>query len=170
MKAMAAMKGMKAMKAMKAMKKISARLAKRYAFFGKISKTKTGLTKSNLIKTKTGKIVSKKMSERGKKSPWIAAVTKARAALKIKGFSAIKKGTPLYNKAKEFYGKSPKSPMKSPMKSPKKLMELSTSFPEIMSYTTMAMLGIFVASGAVLVAIRRRTSKAGKEALLSFQF
>merc|ERR1719159_2081385 len=155
MKAMAAMKGMKAMKAMK---KISARLAKRHAFFGKISKTKTGLTKSNLIKTKTGKIVSKKMSERGKKSPWIAAVTKARAALKIKGFSAIKKGTPLYNKAKEFYGKSPKSPMKSP----KKLMELN-SFPEIMSYTTMAMVGIFVASGAVLLAIRRRTSKAGKD-------
>merc|ERR1719375_3118740 len=163
MKAMAAMKGMKAMKAMKAMKKISARLAKRYAFFGKISKTKTGLTKSNLIKTKTGKIVSKKMSERGKKSPWIAAVNKARAALKIKGFAVIKKGTPLYNKAKEFYGKTPKSPMKSPMKSPKKLMELNTSFPEVTSCTTMAMLCIFAASGAVLVAIRRRMTKAGKE-------
>merc|ERR1711904_306503 len=145
---------------------ISARLAKRHAFFGKISKTKTGLTKANLIKTKSGRIVSKKKSELGKKSPWIAAVQKARAALKIKGFSAIKKGTPLYAKAKEFYGKSPKSPMKSP----KKLMELNASFPEIMSYTTMAMLGIFVASGALLVAIRRRTSKAGKEALLSFQF
>merc|ERR1711985_126948 len=67
--------------AMKAMKKISARLAKRYAFSGKISKTKTGLTKANLIKTKSGKIVSKKKSEIGKKNPWIAAVNKARAAL-----------------------------------------------------------------------------------------
>merc|ERR1711977_231538 len=159
----------KAIKAMKAMKKISARLAKRHAFFGKIGKTKTGLTKSNLIKTKSGKIVSKKKSDLMKKSPWIAAVTKARAALKIKGFSAIKKGTPLYNKAKEFYGKSPKSPMKSP----KKLMELNASFPETMSYTTMAMLGAFVASGVLLVAIRRRTFKAGKdlkEALLPFQY
>merc|ERR1711977_519879 len=162
MAAMKAMKEMKAMKAMKAMKKISARLAKRHAFFGKISKTKTGLKKTDLIKTKSGKIVSKKKSEIGKKSPWIAAVQKARAALKIKGFSAIKKGTPLYNKAKEFYGKSP-------MKSPKKLMELNTSFPSTMSYTTMAMLGVFVASGVLLVAIRRRTFKAAKEALLPFQ-
>merc|ERR1719301_287904 len=137
MKAMAAMKAMKGMKAMAAMKGMKAMKAMK----------------------------AKKKSEIGKKSPWIAAVTKARAALKIKGFSPIKKGTPLYNKAKEFYGKLSKSPMKSP----KKFMELN-SFPEIMSYTTMAMVGIFVASGAVLVAIRRRTSKAGKDALLSFQF
>merc|ERR1711964_56890 len=33
------------------------------------------------------------------------AVTKARKALAVKGFLAIKKGTPLYKKAKEFYGK-----------------------------------------------------------------
>ena len=94
---------------MKAMKKkvISARLARRHAFAGKITKTKTGLTKSDLVKNKLGKIVSKKASLRAKKNnafgPWIAAVKKARAALKIKGFSAIKKGTPLYTKAKEFY-------------------------------------------------------------------
>ena len=42
------------------------------------------------------------MSARGKTNPWMIAVKKARAALKIKGFSAIKKGTPLYTKAKEF--------------------------------------------------------------------
>merc|ERR1719248_265821 len=53
---------------------------------------------------KHGRVVSKKSSARAKKSPWIAAVQKARAALKIKGFSAIKKGTPLYTKAKELYG------------------------------------------------------------------
>merc|ERR1712224_494215 len=52
---------------------------------------------------KNGKVVSKKLSARGKKSPWIQACTKARKALKITGFAIIKKGTPLYAKAKEFY-------------------------------------------------------------------
>merc|ERR1711988_1481043 len=103
---MKAMKAMAAMKAMKAMKKkpISARLARRHAFAGKLSKTKTGLSKADLVMNKAGRVVSKKASLRAKKSPWIAAVQKARSALKIKGFSAIKKGTPLYNKAKELYG------------------------------------------------------------------
>merc|ERR1719183_1404832 len=50
------------------------------------------------MKSKSGKVVSKKRSAFGKKSPWIAAVKKARAVLKIKGFCAIKKGTPLYLK------------------------------------------------------------------------
>merc|ERR1711907_499871 len=105
-KAMKAMKAMAAMKAMKAMKKkpISAKLAKRHAFFGKIDKTATGLKKTDLVESKKGKIVSKKKSLLGKKSPWIAAVNKARKELKIKGFAATKKGTPFYNKAKEFYG------------------------------------------------------------------
>ena len=107
MKAMKAMKAKAAMKAMKAMKKkvISARLARRHAFFGKIDKTKTGLKKSDLIKNKTGRIVSKKASQRAKASPWLAAVKQARSFLKIKGFCAIKKGSPLYKKAKELYGK-----------------------------------------------------------------
>merc|ERR1711934_629491 len=100
-----AMKAMAAMKAMRAMKKkvISARLARRHAFAGKIDKTKTGLKKSDLMKNKNGRVVSKKASLRAKKSPWIAAVKAARSALKIKGFCALKKGTPLYKKAKELY-------------------------------------------------------------------
>merc|ERR1719272_804457 len=83
-------------KAMRAMKKkvISAKLARRHAFAGKIDQTKAG------------KIVSKKASLRAKKNnafgPWLAAVKKARKALNIKGFCAIKKGTPFYKKAKEF--------------------------------------------------------------------
>merc|ERR1712195_64604 len=121
MKAAAAPKAMRAMKkaamkramkaaapkAMRAMKKkvISARLAKRHAFAGKISKTVSGLTKGDLMKNKTGKIVSRKASLRAKKSPWLAAVKQARATLKIKGFCAIKKGTPLYKMAKELYKK-----------------------------------------------------------------
>ena len=110
-KAMKAMRAMKAAapKAMRAMKKkvISAKLARRHAFAGKITKTKTGLSKSDLVKNKMGKIVSKKASLRAKKlnsfGPWLAAVKKARKALNIKGFCAIKKGTPFYKKAKEFY-------------------------------------------------------------------
>merc|ERR1712193_356507 len=98
-------KAMKAMKAMAAMKKkvISARLAKRHAFFGKIDKTQSGLKKSDLVKNKHGKIVSKKRSQLAKSNPWLAACKQARSALKIKGFCVIKKGTPLYKKAKEFY-------------------------------------------------------------------
>ena len=104
-KAMKAMKAMAAMKAMRAMKKkvISAKLAKRHAFFGKIDKTRSGLKKSDLVLNKGGRVVSKKSSLRAKKSPWLAAVKQARSALKIKGFVAIKKGTALYAKAKSFY-------------------------------------------------------------------
>merc|ERR1711977_177666 len=94
-----------AMKARKAMKKISARLAKRHVFSGKLGSTVGGLNKGDLVKNKSGKIVSRKASTRAKKSPWLAAVKAARSALHIKGFAAIKKGTPLYEKAKELYRK-----------------------------------------------------------------
>merc|ERR1719161_1805752 len=85
------------------------KLAKAMVLRGSKEKTSSGLKKSDLMKNKTGKIVSKKMSARAKKlfsqtvGPWMQAVKKARAALKIKGFVAIKKGSPLYIKAKEFY-------------------------------------------------------------------
>merc|ERR1711977_769007 len=106
-KAMKAMKAMAAMKAMKAMKKkpISAKLARRHVFAGKISKTKTGYTAAAFKKNKAGKIVSKKVSAQAKAvlGPWTAAVQKARKALNITGFAVIKKGTPLYKKAKELY-------------------------------------------------------------------
>merc|ERR1712188_109174 len=106
-KAMKAMKAMAAMKAMKAMKKkpISFKLARRHLFAGKISKTQSGMTKGDFVKNKSGKIVSKTRSAFGKKSPWIAAVQTARKELKIKGFAVVKKGTPLYKKAKELYAK-----------------------------------------------------------------
>merc|ERR1719316_1556549 len=98
---------MAAMKAMKAMKKkpVSAKLARRHLFAGKISKNASGYSVSDFKKTKTGKIVSKTRSSHAKKTlgAWTAAVQKARKALNIKGFSVIKKGTPLYTKAKELY-------------------------------------------------------------------
>ena len=104
-------KAMKAMKAaaMKAMKKKSVskiakgRLAKVMVLRGSKAKTVGGMTAKDLIKNKAGRVVSKKRSALSKKSPWIQAVSKARKALKITGFCAIKKGTPLYAKAKEFF-------------------------------------------------------------------
>merc|ERR1711982_23874 len=102
------MKVVKAMKA-KAMKKkpISAKLARRHAFAGKITKTKSGLKASDFKKNAAGRVVSKKASAATKKTlgAWTAAVQKARKALNITGFLAVKKGTPLYKKAKELYGK-----------------------------------------------------------------
>jgi len=103
MKTMKAMKAMKAMKKKKAMKKLKSFTQKRYAFLGKLTKTATGLTKGDLVKNKRGKIVSKKNMLRGQKNPWLQAVQKARAALKVKGLALVKKGSPLYTKAKEFY-------------------------------------------------------------------
>merc|ERR1712146_83923 len=108
MKTMKAMGAMAAMKAMRAMKKkpISAKLARRHLLAGKITKNKSGYTAAAFKKNKYGKVVSKKVSARAKTvlGPWTAAVQKARKALNVKGFVAVKKGTPLYKKAKEFYG------------------------------------------------------------------
>jgi len=93
------------MKAMKAMKVISKGLSRRHVFAGKASKSKGGLTKDKLVKNKNGRVVSKAASARGKKNPWFAAVAAARKALNVKGFVAIKKGSPLYVKAKALYKK-----------------------------------------------------------------
>merc|ERR1719263_1208006 len=97
------------MEAMKA-KKVSKRMAKAVAFRGNATGGATTLKKADLIKSKTGKIVSKKASAAAKAryakgiGKWTAAVTKARKALGVKGFVAVKKGTPLYKKARELYG------------------------------------------------------------------
>merc|ERR1719446_429012 len=106
MKAMKVMKtAMKSMKMKKSMKKSviamfkSNSYSKRAVFKGAFVKTVGGLKSSDLVKSKSGKIVSKKMSLKGKKSKWIAAVSKARKELKVKGFVAIKKGSALYKKA-----------------------------------------------------------------------
>merc|ERR1712100_228808 len=102
-------KAMKAMKEKTVSKIAKGKLAKAVVLHGNKEKTVGGLTKSDLFKNKRGRIVSKKASAAAKKryassvGSWIQAVKKARAALKIKGFSALKKGSPLYIKAKEFY-------------------------------------------------------------------
>jgi len=58
------------------------------------------------MKNKHGIVVSKKQSAASKKNAakWLGAVMSARKALGLKGFVPIKKGTPLYTKAKSLYG------------------------------------------------------------------
>ena len=90
---------------MKAMKKDSIGWAKRKVFTGKRCKTDGRLRRDDLVKNKRGRIVSKKSHARAKKHPWIAACNAAKKALNIKGFAKFKKGTALYNKAKEIYKK-----------------------------------------------------------------
>merc|ERR1719226_214853 len=95
MKSMMKAKAMKTMmKRMKA-KKISKRTAVNRVFAGKLNKTKSG------------RVVSKKLSARGKASKWIKAVTAARKALGVKGFCAVggkaAKGQALLKKARSLY-------------------------------------------------------------------
>merc|ERR1739848_344906 len=109
MKAMAAMKAMRAMKKKAVSKIAKGRMTKVVVFRGSKAKTTSGLTKSDLVKNKAGRIVSKKHQASGKAlytkfaKKWISAVQKARKTLGLRGFVAIKKGSPLYQKAKEFY-------------------------------------------------------------------
>merc|ERR1711879_746852 len=82
--------------------------AKASVFKGSKEKTTGGLKKTDLVKSKAGKIVSKKASAAGKKKygaikGWTLAVQKARKELGVKGFVAIKKGSPLYNLAKKLH-------------------------------------------------------------------
>merc|ERR1719350_1007920 len=118
-----AMKGMKAMKAaMKAMKKLKkvsvvarGKYARATVFKGKKAKTAGGLTKDTLTKSKSGKIVSKAASARGKKmfaqsalKKWCVATAQARKQLGIKGFCAVggetAQGKALYAKVKAILG------------------------------------------------------------------
>merc|ERR1719386_288652 len=98
---------------MKAMKKTVSKIAKgkrarASVFRGGKEKTSGGLKKSDIVKSKSGKLVSKKASAAGKKAykhikGWTVAVQKARKELGVKGFVAIKKGTPLYKAARAHY-------------------------------------------------------------------
>merc|ERR1719394_68447 len=129
-KTMKSTKKKTAMKSSKAMKKTSKAVKKakrvsniakgkraRYVVFkGNKVKTATGLKKSDLIKSKSGKIVSKKQSARGKKiyhtngiAKFTKAVQQARKALGIKGFVPVggktAKGQALLKKARSLYKK-----------------------------------------------------------------
>merc|ERR1739844_280482 len=109
--AMKAMKAMKAKKAMKVSKIAKGKRARAVVFAGSKEKTSGGMTKDQLVKSKTGRIVSKKASARAKKayasSPlkkWMEAMKQARKQLNIKGFVACggktAQGKALYAKTK----------------------------------------------------------------------
>ena len=108
MKAMKAMKASKAMKAMKVMK--AKKVGKKWQVLtGSRVTTSGGLRKEDLMRNKHGKVVSKKMHAAGKRlfarvKNWNLAVSKAKEALRFKGFVAIggrkPEGKALYAKAK----------------------------------------------------------------------
>merc|ERR1719209_1643938 len=117
MKAMKSMKKkstMKRRKAMKVSKIAKGKRAKSSVFRGTKVKTVGGLKKSDLIRNKRGKIVSRKSSEAAKKrgksiAKFGAAVKQARKILGIKGFQAVggksQKGQALLKKARSLYRK-----------------------------------------------------------------
>merc|ERR1719158_1988881 len=100
---------MKAMKKKSVSKIAKGKFSKVLVFRGSKAKTSSGLAATDLIKNSKGKIVSKKKSALAKKrystslKGWTVALKKARKALGITGFVAPKKGSALYQKAKEFY-------------------------------------------------------------------
>merc|ERR1719445_1394851 len=100
---------------MKKVKRVSViakgKRAKSAVFSGRKEKTVSGLQKSDLVKSKTGKVVSKKASARAKRvyansgfKKWAEACKKARKELGLKGFVAIggksAQGKALYAKVK----------------------------------------------------------------------
>ena len=89
-------------------RRVRVRGTRRQVWNGSRQKTVSGCDKSTFKLNKNGKVVSKKRSAFGHRQfknirGWTQAVSKARKALGITGFCAVKKGTPLYKKAREFY-------------------------------------------------------------------
>ena len=107
---MATMKAMKAMKAKRISPIAKGVFARASVFSGTKTRTQGGLKKSDLMRSKTGKIVTKAQHAAGKKAynrikGWTVAVKKARKDLGVKGFVVVKKGTALYKAAKAHYSK-----------------------------------------------------------------
>merc|ERR1712243_116048 len=92
-------------------KRVSVRGSRAQVWRGTKAKVKTtGQTKSDLMKSKTGKIISKKKFAAGKKAyknnglkKWTSAFVQARKNLGLKGFVACKKGTAFYKEAMRLY-------------------------------------------------------------------
>merc|ERR1719249_51947 len=99
---------------MKVSKIAKGKRAKARVFKGSKVATVGGLKKSDLMRNKDGKVVSKKASIRAKKAyqknglaKWTKAVQQAKKSLGIKGFQIIggktAKGQALLKKARSFY-------------------------------------------------------------------
>merc|ERR1711879_645079 len=91
-------------------RRVSVRGSRAQVFRGTKAKVKTtGQTKADLMKSKSGKIVSKKAHSAGKKAykrnglgKWTKAFTQARKNLKIKGFVPCKKAANFTRKQCDF--------------------------------------------------------------------
>merc|ERR1712151_1032627 len=106
--------GMKAMKKKKMGIIAKGKMAKSLVLRGSKTKTVGGLTASSLTKNKSGKVVSKAASAKGKEAfkgskleAWGKACVKARKQLNLKGFVPMggktAAGKALYAKAKAIY-------------------------------------------------------------------
>jgi len=95
----------------RARKRVSIRGTRTQVYRGTRQKVKTtGQVKSDLMKNKRGKVISKKAHAHGKKvykkngiEKWTKAFMQARKNLKIKGFTPCKKGTKLYKETMRLY-------------------------------------------------------------------
>ena len=100
-------------KAVRSVSKIArGKRAKAAVFLGRKEKTASGHSRSDLMKTKHGRIVTKAKHAQGKKayayiSAWTEALQKARKELGIKGFCAVNgktaQGKALYAKTKAIF-------------------------------------------------------------------
>merc|ERR1719510_188776 len=97
-------KTVKTMKTKKVSKVARGRFSRAQVLTGRKEKTRSGLTATDLIKNKHGKIVSRKKAAQGARKPWPKAVYQARKALNITGFCLVNgktaEGKALYAKAK----------------------------------------------------------------------
>merc|ERR1712244_8423 len=92
-------------------KRVSVRGTRAQVFRGTRQKVKTtGQTKTDLMKNKRGRVVSKKANAAGKRNykrnglaKWNKAFMQARKNLGLKGFVACKKGTTFYKEAMRLY-------------------------------------------------------------------
>ena len=91
-------------------KRVSMVGSKRQVWNGTKTKTVGGLMKKDLMMSKVGKIVSKKMASRAKRNmkssglgKWTKAVMQVRKEMNLTGFVAIKKGTPYYKAVRAVY-------------------------------------------------------------------
>merc|ERR1719245_2109084 len=76
---------------------------------GTRDRTSGRLRAEHLMKSKRGKVVSKRKSAQGKRQfkhivKWVEALGRARKDLGLRGFHVIKKGSALHKKAKELLG------------------------------------------------------------------
>ena len=77
---------------------------------GQLEVTSGGLTISDLVKNRKGRIVSKQRMHAGKRNYpksalflWNTAMVEARSFLEINGWASLKKNTPAYRETKKIY-------------------------------------------------------------------